>query len=508
MDWIHPSLPLATPRTPAAPAVSSGAASAGGGPSDSFAAGSGSAPVGMDAASAARLVLADRNEGDKVREIRSENAQAAKDIGFLWGYQSDAPIYCKPLVADGNLYFSNAGGRVFALDAGNGKLKWDSHFDTTTGQNSAPEMARAPKDGTLYCGTMGHTVNALDPLTGRVRWSTDVGAPVFQAPVPGSADGPVVCGTRYGRLLGLDPADGQVKWDLKLGDEISSVPVVDAKNGNVYATATGMCRDGNFQAIDWATGQKKWSLEEGGQATCAPIVDSRDQTVYTGMFNGTLYALDPANGRKLWEFPTGRSILVSPVLDEARYTLYCASSDGKLYALEPSTGQMKWSREMGDGWGSGRAEQPPLVDPRDVTVYCGCADGGVFAFEPTGGNIRWHNQADGRVSALQLDGKSGTLYFGSADARFRAVDGQSVRELWQITSGGSAMGQAHVDPVDGSVYFGDVEGIMYALASPEVCVKREATQQAPAESVRTEIRVEEDFVVVGGLRLPRRRSTS
>ncbi len=508
MDKISPTNPGVVPQPLAAQSQASQAQAPAAGPADGFTAGSDAPSGSLDSRAAARLVFGGPEEGDRVREIRSRNADAAKEVSFLWGYETDHPIYGRPLAAGGDICFANSDGRVYAVDATNGKLKWDNHFSTTAVQNDAPSLARDPQSGTIYGAAYGGTLNALDPFSGNVRWSTNVGGPLYHAPALGTADGTVVCGTRYGRLLGLSPADGSVKWDLKLGDEISSPPVADARSGNVYATVSGMSREGNFYALDSATGAQRWVFPRGGQAACAPAVDPRDQTVYCGMFNGSVYALDPATGQSRWEFPTGRSILQSPVLDEARDVLYCASSDGKLYALDPSTGQMKWAREMGDGWSRGRAGHPPIVDPKDGTVYCDCEDGSVFAVEPTGGNVKWCGQAGGRVSALQLDAENGTLYFGSADGSFRAVDCASGQDLWKITTGSGILGEPYVDPADGAVYFGGVDGILYALAKPEVCAQRiladKEGRRSPQEPVKTEIVVEDGFVVIGGLRLPRR----
>ncbi|WJV47015.1 serine/threonine-protein kinase [Streptomyces flavofungini] len=72
-----------------------------------------------------------------------------------------------PLLVGDAVYFTEQSGRVSAVDAGSGRLRWARH----TGVEGAAGPSAGP--GALYFGSSGGRVAALAPRDGRRLWSTD-----------------------------------------------------------------------------------------------------------------------------------------------------------------------------------------------------------------------------------------------------------------------------------------------------------------------------------------------
>ncbi|EPH42146.1 protein kinase [Streptomyces aurantiacus] len=72
-----------------------------------------------------------------------------------------------PRLVDGTVYFTEQSGRVSAVDAASGRLRWAEH----TGVEGASGPSAGP--GALYFGSAGGRVAALAPRDGERLWSTD-----------------------------------------------------------------------------------------------------------------------------------------------------------------------------------------------------------------------------------------------------------------------------------------------------------------------------------------------
>ncbi len=118
------------------------------------------------------------------------------------------------------------------------------------------------------------------------------------------------------------------------------------------------------------------------------------------------------------------------------------------------------------------------------TVYFGSSDHSFYALDATSGALRWKFATHGRVTSSAAVG-AGRVYFGSYDSNFYALDAASGAVLWKFASGGErrfsarhlhgAEPAAEVMPdpfdtflsspvlADGAVYFGSGDGNVYAL---------------------------------------------
>jgi serine/threonine protein kinase len=113
-----------------------------------------------------------------------------------------------PVVRGGLVYTADT-GRVHALDAVRGAVRWSR--DVGARISSGVTVA----DGLVLAGDDAGHLHALDAATGRPRWRLDTTGPVRAAPV--AAAGTVLAGSDNDRLYAVAAADGRVRWSRPVG---------------------------------------------------------------------------------------------------------------------------------------------------------------------------------------------------------------------------------------------------------------------------------------------------
>jgi outer membrane protein assembly factor BamB len=143
----------------------------------------------------------------------------------------------------------------------------------------------------------------------------------------------------------------------------------------------------------------------------------------------------------------------------------------------PKLSKMKWSFHTG-----GMVIASPAVV--DGTVYIGSDDGNFYAVDAASGKERWKFGAHSRVPSSAAV-SNGTAYFGAYDGNFYAVDAGTGKLKWKFqTAGERRFAAKHLhgvqpatetmpDPFDcylsspvvwnGAVYFGSGDGNIYAV---------------------------------------------
>ena len=126
------------------------------------------------------------------------------------------------MIADGTVYQPGITGRLYAIDAATGKLKWEypeaNPQPYVTKQGSIDCTAPSPVrvgDDVIYA--MGKGVTAVDAKTGAKKWSQNVWHRGSLLPWK-SADKTLVIATdrnhekKENYAIALDPADGKIVW--------------------------------------------------------------------------------------------------------------------------------------------------------------------------------------------------------------------------------------------------------------------------------------------------------
>lgn len=337
--------------------------------------------------------------------------------------------WSSPTVANGVVYFGGTNGKLYALDANTGALKWPQPY---AGEASKPLVSiygsPAVDNTVVYFGALDGNVYALDAAAGTLKWKFDANA--------------------------------------ESTDKRGIVPSPLVANGVVYFGAN----DHIFYAVDAGAGTLKWKFATGdkiwGDAAIA------DQVIYFGSFDHHLYALN-LDGSKKWDFDAGGIIISKPLV--ANGLVYFGALE-KLYALDAATGAIRWGKTLApEHW----IWSNPTM--QDNMIYVGDLVGAVNAFDAQSGELKWDKPFDagGQVhSSLAISGTVGYLATalttaGTVNNKVYALDVKNGSPVWRQPF--TADGPIYATPtIAGDVVYVNSHGrAFYALlvadGSPKWC---------------------------------------
>jgi outer membrane protein assembly factor BamB len=193
-------------------------------------------------------------------------------------------------------YFGSTDGRVFAVDADKGSVRWA--YNTGGRINSSPSIW-----GDRLCiSTYAGSVFCLDRRNGRKLWSTYVkrnfvSYESFYASA--STDGPRVYTTsRTGKVVAFSARSGRILWTHNMGSLAYSTPAI--ANGRIFVGAF----DGRLRCLRAGDGKLLWSIPIGGRML-APAVVVGD-IVFAATLDGNTVGLRATDGKILWRQSKGR----------------------------------------------------------------------------------------------------------------------------------------------------------------------------------------------------------
>jgi outer membrane protein assembly factor BamB len=306
----------------------------------------------------------------------------------LWVAGGRSLIEFPPAIAYGHLYYTDGGGRVYAVSASSGSRMW--RYDAHRASAATPAVG-AHAHGTVYAAFLNRLgshakvpgdgeVVALAAGTGRVRWVAHVGA---------SETSPLLVGNRV--LVG--------GWD------------------------------GKIWALDARSGRRLWTYQTGG-AVKSGLAFSGGR-VYAGSYDGHVYALDAVSGRLVWRAAAQPQLLghgtfyATPAVAYGR--VYVGSTDGRMYSFGARSGTLRWSHHTGSYvYGSAAVW--------DGLVLVGSYDHRFYAFDAATGAVRWRFDAGGPISgsATVIDG---IVYFATLRGKIYGLDADSGTRLWTFADG-------------------------------------------------------------------------
>jgi outer membrane protein assembly factor BamB len=360
------------------------------------------------------------------------------------------PIASSPAVATIGkrliLYVTSEDGCLYAVDAASGRLYWDKPFKAWGG---VIESSPAVFDGYVYFTTSNGYLRAVDANTGVQRWSQGE-ISRFSSPVIGVVGGrPTLYVGGSDRLVALDALTGKPKagWRVEVDEGCAKHPAVPVwsspalVDGVVYFGTTGGC----VIAADATTGQTLWSLGASERGTCvdsAPVQTYMltpavvEGSVYISSDDGALYALDAETGAIRWCWKTLAAIVFSsPTAVDG--IVYVSDSGGWVYALDATDGGHLWSRNV-----SARIRSSPVV--ADDRVYVGTASQG-RGCPATGTETPTANAEQAMTNPCGIV----------------VLAARTGRVVVTVGTEGDVMEAPVV--IDGAIYAGDSDGILYEI---------------------------------------------
>jgi outer membrane protein assembly factor BamB len=303
----------------------------------------------------------------------------------VWLFHALQLLEFPPAIGYGRLYFANAHGTVFAVDAKTGKLVWKRQ--TGRCQASSPAIDR-------------HLVyfTFLGTCSGKVR-SND------------------------GLLVAYAAKTGKIEWQRRLGQSESS-PVV--YRGHVYVGDW----TGAVSSFVARTGKLIWKFTSTGKVKSAVAISGN--RLYFGSYSHEVYALNLSTGKLIWHaaaqnrgFRSQGTFYSGPAVAYGR--VYIGSTDGKVYSFGAASGKLRWVTSTGNWVYS----SPAVWEQR---VYAGSYSGSFYCFDAATGVVKWRFKANGKISGSPtiIDG---IVYFATFAKRTYGLDAKTGKQLWTFPDG-------------------------------------------------------------------------
>jgi len=311
--------------------------------------------------------------------LQQINQKTVERLGFAWAYETgtNRVLEATPIVVDGVMYASGPMGRVWALDARNGKEIWkfDPIVDGQINRKACCDQANrgvAVWKGKVYVASLDGVLYALSAETGAVQWKADTiydkmrGYTVTGAPeIAGNV---VVIGSAgdeldvRGYVTAYDLETGMQKW------RFFTIPGDPAKGQDGAASDSAM----EVAARSWSP-HSRWDMGGGGAPWDAIHYDPATKLLFVGTGNGGPYSRlprDPSGGDNLF---------------------LCS-----VLALNPDTGYLVWYHQQtpGDQWDM-TATQPMIFT--DLTIDG--QDRPVLLHAPKNGFFYVYDRRDGTLLA-------------------------------------------------------------------------------------------------------------
>jgi outer membrane protein assembly factor BamB len=303
-----------------------------------------------------------------------------------WTFDGRTLAEFPPAVAAGLVIHTVNSGRVFALDARTGAVRWARR------QRGAIAASPAIAGGRVYVASMDGRLTAYRLRNGRQIWQIAVGSPIETSPLVIGEE--LYFGAWNGNLYSVNLRTGRLRWTVRGAGAIKGSA---AQAGRLVIVGD---YGGVVRGIDRRSGREVWRAY-GTRFYGGPGVSG--STAVIGDVGGAVTALDARSGRRRWRVPTGGYVYSSPAIADG--TVYIGSYAGRFMAIDLDSGRVRWSFNAG-GRISGSATVVGKVVYTAVLAYPGQAKR-TWGLDVRNGAVRYSG-GDGRYSPAVAAGR--TLY--------------------------------------------------------------------------------------------------
>jgi outer membrane protein assembly factor BamB len=276
-----------------------------------------------------------------------------------------------PTLAEGRVYAADAGGSLFALDAGSGQDIWRN--DTGLRLSAGPGVDA----GVVVATSLDGDVVAYEADSGQERWRSRVSSEVVSSPAVGS--GLAIVRSIDGRVFGFDLADGSRRWVFE-----RTVPALALRGKSAPLLGQGLVyvgyEDGVLVALRVQDGLRVWEqriAEPQGRSEIERLADVGGSMqlglneIYAASYGGQVMAIQAQNGQPLWATDLKS---YSGVALSGRFLL-AADVDSTVWAIDRTNSSALWRQEaLKNRWVT-----TPAVQAEHVLV--GDSDGYVHWFD-------------------------------------------------------------------------------------------------------------------------------
>jgi outer membrane protein assembly factor BamB len=248
-----------------------------------------------------------------------------------------------------------------------------------------------------------------------------------------------------GLAKAVDKRNGHLIWQRKVGTLAAVSPAVDAAHQLVFMPLLSITPgarlpgNGRFVALSMKTGHIVWSRAIPAGSEASPLVQG--QSVYLGAADGTVYSFRTSDGHLNWTFHASGAVKGGVAYSGGE--IYFGDYASRVYALDASTGHEIWATTVAGGGGTFYGS-PAVAFGK---VFLGNTDHHVYALSKTG-QVVWDTATSAYVysspAVANVPGLGPTVYVGSYDGNFYALDANSGAVRWTHSSGGPISGSGTI----------------------------------------------------------------
>ena len=386
-----------------------------------------------------------------------------RDLHLRWNVTLRDTVTSSPIVAAQTVFVSTESGKVYALDAQTGRIRWSRTI------GSSVRMTPSVVDGRLLVGVYGRylrdgaaargaSMQALDPASGRVLWKTPLNGVVRSEPV-------VIHGVVYEGIAGGDGSSGCttgeiIALDERTGSVLPSAWRTSPKPRNGGGIWSPLSYDGS--SIYFGTG----NTCDGGGAQDAVVALTPD--LHTRW-------VTPAQS------PGGEDEDVGGGAMIRGDTVYVEGKSGWLFALDRRSGAIKWRGDVHATFPGAGGFATPAGDGSVLVVNSGDASSEapnrtkLVAFDMAGAAQYSIDQQTASTPSLGASFVPG-VGFAGIDKTVVAFDARSGEKLWSYPT--ADMFYAVPAITTSGVYTVDLSGNVYAFGLGGTASRQPAGREA------------------------------
>ncbi len=210
----------------------------------------------------------------------------ATNGSVVWAYHASGAVKASPSLSGGVLYFGDYSGHVQAISEQTGQRLWRSSSEGALLGSGTFYSTAAVIYGRVYLGNTDGRVYAYDAGSGRLDWAVQTGAYVYASPAVTNAPGlgpTVYIGSYDGTFYALDARSGHVSWKFNAHGRISGSATIIGRT--VYLANLA---DHNTYGLGISTGRLRFEMNTGA---FDPVISDGKNIYLTGLTG--LYGLAP-----------------------------------------------------------------------------------------------------------------------------------------------------------------------------------------------------------------------
>lgn len=251
----------------------------------------------------------------------------------------------------------------------------------------------------------------------------------------------------------VDKVNGHLIWQRKIGTLSAVTPAYDPVHRLVFfpllsdTPGARLPGNGRFVALSMKNGRVVWSYPLPAGSESSPLV--LGNSVYVGSQDGTVYSFRTSDGHVNWTFHAAGAVKGGPAY--AAGNIYFGDYASRVYAVSARTGREQWAATTDGGAGTFYAS-PAVAFGK---VFIGGTDHDVYAFSQASGHLLWVTPTTAYVysspAVANVPGLGPTVYSGSYDGDFYALNANTGAVRWTHSSGGRISGSGTI--VGNVVYY-------------------------------------------------------